>query len=89
MSVFNVGTVTFEVLINSEDFDSSVKELEERLSTHPTVIEAVATVKTFNMDLISVVESGNYKKGDMFKEEYRIYLNSFGDFDFTTIVKDS
>lgn len=87
MSNFKVGTITFKVLVNSEDFAETVRNLQYRITTHPTVVDFGVTAVHFNQKLIEAVESGNYTNGSMFKEEYQTTVNSFGDFDFSVKVE--
>ena len=87
MTNFNVGTITFKVLVNSEYFSETLNEIQQRIITHPTTVDVSCVHVGFNRQLTEAVETGKYIEGDMFKEEYGTTVNSVGDFDFSVKVE--
>lgn len=61
----NVAVVTLHVLVNTDDMDETVKQLNERVTTHECVIDISVIKKPIYGFIVESVENGTYKEGTL------------------------
>lgn len=82
----NIGIVTIHALVNSGCLESASRELQERIATHPTVIDNYRVNSALPEVLVRAVETGTYEQGDFCHQFHFTTTTPQGDDTFHTVV---
>lgn len=83
----NIGIVTIHALVNSKCLESAGRELQERVATHPTVIDIFRVNSTLPEVLVRAVETGVYEQGDFCQQFHFTTTTPQGGDTFHTVVE--
>lgn len=87
MTAFNVGIITLNILVNSEDVAESAKQIFEQAAMHPTTVEVSMTVGPACNIVTKIVEKGNFKPCDIKSAQTFTRLDNGGNETYHTIIE--
>ena len=64
----NYGLVSIHAVVNTGDMTQTIKELQERVVTHETVVDSIAIYSPLTEATEKSIENGSYKEGDFFNK---------------------